>query len=321
MEVDSGIGKGAESTISGPVQGFIKSRSIETNNGVGPKIPKPTSFKVVSLARLNASTTVAELKLPSRSWNDALVRSSFLPEEASLILSIPCSSSSLNDYITLRVVITWGFLVILILARLCKVVVVNDVVPWAVAFQDEFRNANEAAASNSTSRNLVANSWRPPDRGHYKANSDAVLDLVNGKVGVGIVIRNFVGEVLASYAQPFPTVLSPALAEAIAIFRGFIFAGESGILPCTMESDAQVVVKLINDACIPLSDIGIIIKDIISFLDCHPGCKVVCAPRQANSVAHGLAKLGLSLDNALYWMEEASSCVAPFVLGNCPPQV
>ncbi|KAK0585459.1 hypothetical protein LWI29_028823 [Acer saccharum] len=150
---------------------------------------------------------------------------------------------------------------------------------------------------------------------------DDALDLIHGKVGVGIIIRNHLGEVLASCAQPILAALSPALAEATAILRGFIFASESGILPCTMESDAQVVVKLINNDNVPLSDIGIIIKDITSFMDAHPGCKVVFAPRQANSAAHGLAKLGLSLDNALFWIEETPSCVAPFVLGDCPAQL
>ncbi|KAK0594791.1 hypothetical protein LWI29_000556 [Acer saccharum] len=337
-------------------------------------IPKPTSFKVVSHAWFNASATVTELKLPSGSWNETLIHASFLPEDASLILSIPCSSSSLNDSISwhydrlgmysvksgyhlgvscdsnpspsglsgleswwkylwrIKVppkvkLLLWhachewiptignlvkrrvpldelcslchrgpestihalwscpklkifrsmwprlkdvqiqsgiSFLDFIILCKslltlddlevFCvsiwrvwflrndavhnaKVAPVGDVVPWAMAFRDEFQNANGGASSSSGPRSLVANSWRPQDRGHFKANSNAALDLIHGKVGVGINIRNHLGEVLASCAQPILAALPPALAKATTILRGFIFASESGILPCTIESD------------------------------------------------------------------------------------
>ncbi|KAK2658345.1 hypothetical protein Ddye_004878 [Dipteronia dyeriana] len=147
---------------------------------------------------------------------------------------------------------------------------------------------------------LVPNSWRPHDKGRFKANSDVALDMLYGKVGVGIIIRDHLGKVLASCSLPIVTVLAPNVTKATAILRGFIFTNESGLLPCTLESDAQVVVKLINRKSIPLSDIVIIISDIICLLDDHLGCKVVFAPRQANMAGHMLAKVGLSSTDDLF---------------------
>ena len=87
---------------------------------------------------------------------------------------------------------------------------------------------------------------------------------------------------------------SPAIAEAMAIYRGLILARDVGLLPCTVESDAQVVVNFVNDTCIPLSELGTFFSDILLFLECHPGCSIVFSSRLSNLAAHGLAKIGLS---------------------------
>ncbi|KAK3224846.1 hypothetical protein Dsin_004708 [Dipteronia sinensis] len=60
-------------------------------------IPWPSTFKVISPTSLGTMTTVADLKLFSGAWNEELIRNSFLPDDASLILSIPCSSGNLSD--------------------------------------------------------------------------------------------------------------------------------------------------------------------------------------------------------------------------------
>ncbi|KAK2646527.1 hypothetical protein Ddye_021722 [Dipteronia dyeriana] len=118
------------------------------------------------------------------------------------------------------------------------------------------------------------------------------LMILDALVGIGIIIRDHLGGVLASCSLPVVAVVSPDVTEATAILRGFIFTKESGLLPCVMESDAQVVVNMINSKNAPLSDIGIIIRDIICFLNCNSECKVVFAPRQGNMAAH---KLDLSV--------------------------
>ncbi|KAK1550779.1 hypothetical protein Q3G72_024789 [Acer saccharum] len=65
------------------------------------------------------------------------------------------------------------------------------------------------------------------------------------------------------YKHDFP----PVVAEALAVHRGLLFVRDAGLLPCVVETDAQVVVKLIEFSNAPLSDVGIIICDIFDFLD------------------------------------------------------
>ncbi|KAK3200738.1 hypothetical protein Dsin_024153 [Dipteronia sinensis] len=99
------------------------------------------------------------------------------------------------------------------------------------------------------------------------------------------------------------------VAEALAIFKGILFAKNSRIMPLFIESDAQVVVNLINSSFDPHSDIGLLIKDIRS-------CKVNFVPRLAN----GLAKYGLSIENDLFWMEDFPPIVGHAVLEDYPKQ-
>ncbi|KAK1550569.1 hypothetical protein Q3G72_021185 [Acer saccharum] len=91
------------------------------------------------------------------------------------------------------------------------------------------------------------------------------------------------------YKHDFP----PVVAEALAVHRGLLFVRDAGLLPCVVETDAQVVVKLIEFSNAPLSD--------------------------TNIATHKLARLGLSIDSALFWMDEAP-CVAPVVLDDYPIQ-
>ncbi|KAK2634825.1 hypothetical protein Ddye_029617 [Dipteronia dyeriana] len=163
---------------------------------------------------------------------------------------------------------------------------------------------------------MVGHSWWPPDVGKIKVNTDATTDSIAGKIGNGIVIKNHAGDVLAASSQPFRYGLAYEVAEELAIFRGLVFAQESGLMPCEVESDAPAVVNLIHTDNPPLSDIGTIICDIVHFLDCHPQCLVGFAPRSTNRAAHSLAKFGLTLGDDCFWMEEA--WVSPIILVDRP---
>ncbi|KAK3229054.1 hypothetical protein Dsin_000935 [Dipteronia sinensis] len=150
-------------------------------------------------------------------------------------------------------------------------------------------------------------------------NIDAALDAESGRVGVGIIIRNHLGEVMASSAQSVDAGYSPQVAEALAIFRGLIFARDSGLLPCSVESDAQVIVNLINsdDTPLSLSEVGLIVSDINRFVGSVRGCSISFVPRTANQAAHGLAKFSLSANFDSFWMEEVPPCVASHVQEDC----
>ncbi|KAK3231581.1 hypothetical protein Dsin_003462 [Dipteronia sinensis] len=172
---------------------------------------------------------------------------------------------------------------------------VEEIVHWSSDFLDELYWANAIAGTSPPLKELISALWRPPDPGLYK--------------------------VMAFSAQPVLAGYSPIVAEALAIFKGLQFARDTGLVPCCIESDAQVVVNLINSNNVPLTDVGIILADCKLLLEASPGCCVGFASRLANKAAHGLAKLGLSLETNCFWMEDYLSNVASIVLGDRPDQV
>ncbi|KAK2665436.1 hypothetical protein Ddye_004010 [Dipteronia dyeriana] len=156
-------------------------------------------------------------------------------------------------------------------------VVDNDLVTWAQSYLEDYKSVNSSVEEVE---------W-----------------------GFGIIIRTHKREVMASSAQFVKADYSPQLAEAIAILSGLIFMHDSGLLPCAVESDAQVIVNFINLGATPLSEVGLVIHDIILFLGSNCVCSVSFVHRIANMVAHCLTKFSLSAVHDFFWMEDVAPCV------------
>ncbi|KAK3204162.1 hypothetical protein Dsin_018208 [Dipteronia sinensis] len=60
-------------------------------------VPNPSAFKAISPTLLGDQASVGILKLQSGAWNKRLIWENFVPEDASAILSILCSSSVATD--------------------------------------------------------------------------------------------------------------------------------------------------------------------------------------------------------------------------------
>ena len=121
-------------------------------------------------------------------------------------------------------------------------------------------------------------------------------------MGLGMVVRNHLGRVMASRAQHVVGIFSPHVVKAMGILRGIRFAMDSGLVPLVMESDALNVVSMINDSSPISSDVCIIILDIKDCIDCLLNVNVSYVPRVANVVAHKLSKIGIFATNDCIWL-------------------
>ncbi|KAK3211234.1 hypothetical protein Dsin_015940 [Dipteronia sinensis] len=159
--------------------------------------------------------------------------------------------------------------------------------------------------------------WTPPSPGFYKVNCDAAIDVRGGRIGFGF-IRDSTGSVMASSSQVMTGYFNAQAAEAIAILRGIHFSTDCGSSPCYVESDAEVVVRWINESSHLDSMCGAILAEIILSSSEMIGLCFNYVPRQANQVAHLLAKNALLLTANRFWMEEYPCCVTRMVQADMP---
>ena len=68
--------------------------------------------------------------------------------------------------------------------------------------------------------------WSPPPGGWVMVNVDAAIFQKANRMGLGIVVRDHRGEVLAACRQGIDMITNPELAEAIAVRQAILFVSE-----------------------------------------------------------------------------------------------
>ncbi|KAL5752202.1 hypothetical protein ACOSP7_022383 [Xanthoceras sorbifolium] len=191
---------------------------------------------------------------------------------------------------------------------------VGDLVGWSKLFLSEYHTARESLNTVMvlSSSPLI---WCPPPTSLLKLNTDAAVRSSSGLMGFGIAVWNSQGWVLGSSAQFYRADFSALLAEATTLLRGLQFMATAGWPVGVMESDCLQLVNAINSSSVQLSDLGIVLHDIWNLLASSPRHCVQFVPRQANSVAHGLAKFACSLSSNMFWIDD---CLESCVLANKP---
>ncbi|KAK0583053.1 hypothetical protein LWI29_032899 [Acer saccharum] len=152
----------------------------------------------------------------------------------------------------------------------------------------------------------------------YKANCDIAIDKLNGKIGFGIVIRNFKGEVMASCSQRMLANFSLKSAKLTAVYKSINFSCDCGLSPCSFEVDDANIVRWIANGDPRESDNGSILEDIDSLVANLGGVSFCTSNRFANRVAKGLANFALKCEDDNFWMEEVPSCVSNMVMADLP---
>ncbi|KAK2649367.1 hypothetical protein Ddye_016856 [Dipteronia dyeriana] len=132
---------------------------------------------------------------------------------------------------------------------------------YHVSEESYYQSANDFSGGLEVAVRSEVVKWRPPVDGFYKINTDAAL--VRGKtvVGVGAVIRNHLGQVMASTAQRLKVSLVPSV----------------------IESDALGVVSLINSGYPNLTELGLVCGDIAKHIQDRVITTVSFVPGKTNT--------------------------------------
>ena len=144
-------------------------------------------------------------------------------------------------------------------------------------------------------------------------NYDGAIFQEQGKVGIGVVIRNSEGGVMASLSQQIPLLTIVAQVEALAVCRVVEFARELGFIRVIIEGDSESICKDLSNLSPSLALHGLLIQDAqelaLSFLKIS--FSHVC--RQGNVVAHCLARRAILSESLNVWMEDVPPDILQFV--------
>ena len=180
---------------------------------------------------------------------------------------------------------------------------ITQVVPNARQALSVFHPANRAQQSPATVSSTNRVTWIPPPTNSLNINFDGALFKDINKAGLGVVIRNDHGQVLASLSEQIQLPFSPDLVEAIAAARAISLTHELSLSNYILEGDSDVVINALKRNDDSLSSFGHILASAKTLT------KVNCITfshtrRIGNAVAHNLAKHARHVIGFKVWMED-----------------
>ncbi|GAU42623.1 hypothetical protein TSUD_238160 [Trifolium subterraneum] len=143
--------------------------------------------------------------------------------------------------------------------------------------------------SNSVSGTTEAR-WEKPALGWVKCNVDVAFLSGSGRTSVGVCFRDNSGQFMVGMTQWQQTVISPVEGEVWALLLAMEEARHRGLDRVQFESDSKVLIEAIHMKRRGNSEFLSIVHDILSFMSSFSNFEVKFIRRQANSVAHSLAR-------------------------------
>ncbi|XP_075670266.1 uncharacterized protein LOC142640041 [Castanea sativa] len=104
--------------------------------------------------------------------------------------------------------------------------------------------------------------WTPLPRDWVKVNFDRAIFKEKNLAGLGGVIRNDQGHVMATFTQTIPLPTSVEMVEVLAARSAIGFAKELSLNQVLIEGDSEVIIKALTKGGMDSSSFGHIIKDI-----------------------------------------------------------
>ena len=138
----------------------------------------------------------------------------------------------------------------------------------------------------------------------FKINIDGAVFAEENCSGMGVIVQDREGLVIAVMSEKIPQLLKPIEIEAMAAIRAFEFAREVGISEAILERDSLLVIKALATKDIGLAPFGLLIQDAYRFTSAFSLLSYSHTKREGNQVAHDLAKLAVTIPNCVIWMED-----------------
>ena len=146
--------------------------------------------------------------------------------------------------------------------------------------------------------------WSPPELGVYKLNFDGAIFEGSARAGLGVVVRDAEGMIIAALSQNIKLPSSVDLVEALAARRAILFAQELCLGQVMVEGDSLRVITDINNPQKNRTQWGHVVEDIKKASSWFQTCSFGHIYREGNSLAHSLAKRAVLAADLDVWLED-----------------
>ena len=148
--------------------------------------------------------------------------------------------------------------------------------------------------------------WRVPPTEFYKINFDGAMFKEEDRAGIGVIIRDSQGLVLASMSQVIPLHLTVVELETLAATKALEFASDLSLGKVILEGDFETVINSLNDNSPLLAPFSLLIQDIKNYANLFQCISFLHIRREGNNVAHNLARHAHHVTGSSVWMEDVS---------------
>ncbi|KAK1559789.1 hypothetical protein Q3G72_018268 [Acer saccharum] len=149
-------------------------------------------------------------------------------------------------------------------------------------------------------------------------NCAAAVDIHHARTGIGVVIRDADGAVLACCSQRMETKMSNKAAKLLAIQKGIQFGMDCGFPSCVAELDDAEVIDWIVSGSLLDSEFGAVLEELKNLADGPIGQLFRYVTKSANKAAHGLSRFAMGIMEDTYWLEEFPMCIGRVIDSDKP---
>lgn len=146
--------------------------------------------------------------------------------------------------------------------------------------------------------------WVVPLEGVFKLNFDGSVRKTQATAGIGIIVRDSNGLVIASMVEKVHFLDDVDCVEALGAVKALQFGHDLGLNNIQLEGDSLNVISAIQGTAENLSCYGHFVGVARALILQFHSSSVSHVYREGNCVAHCLSRLAFDFDSPRIWMEE-----------------
>ena len=159
----------------------------------------------------------------------------------------------------------------------------------------QFKANTEASGMQVRSNETGGNRWRAPQAGFVKVNFDGAVFSELNMSGIGVVIRDNNGAVLASCSEKMFQAYKTEETEALAARKALMFAHELGFQSVILEGDPLGLIQALKSQEQNVCPLSLLVEDVKVYSNHFRRVLYSHIKRNGNSIAHSLAKHAISI--------------------------